>query len=44
MGNDSLQPQLDEAQRAMVVALEEACAADLAKLDTPELIRIEESL
>src|SRR5688572_3166505 len=44
MGSESLQPQLDEAQRAMVVALEEACAADLAKLDTPELIRIEESL
>lgn len=44
MGNELLQPQLDEAQRAMVVALEEACAADLAKLDTTELIRIEESL
>jgi len=44
MGSESLQPQLDEAQRAMVLALEEACAADLDKLDTPELIRIEESL
>ena len=44
MGGEALLPQLDEAQKALVVALEEACAADLDKLDTPELIRIEETL
>lgn len=44
MGSEPLQPQLDEAQRTLVMALEEACAADLSKLDTPELIRIEETL
>lgn len=44
MEGEALLPQLDEAQKAMVVALEEACAADLSKLDTAELIRIEETL
>jgi len=36
--------QLDEAQRALVDALEEACAIDLEKLDTQELMKIEETL
>lgn len=44
MAKEPLHPKLDEAQRALVVALEEACAADLSKLDTEELIRIEETL
>src|SRR5688572_26598751 len=44
MGSEPLQPQLDEAQKTLVMALEEACAADLSRLDTPELIRIEETL
>lgn len=44
MGKEQIQPQLDEAQRALVVALEEACAADLSNLDTRELIEIEETL
>jgi hypothetical protein len=44
MANEPVHPQLDETQRALVVALEEACAADLSKLDTGELIRIEETL
>lgn len=39
-----LQPQIDEAQKALQVALEEACSADLAEVDTGELIRIEETL
>jgi hypothetical protein len=36
--------QLDEAQRALVDALEEACAIDLEALDTQELMKIEETL
>lgn len=42
--DDSLQPELDEAQRALMQALEEACASDIEKADTGELIRIEEQL
>ena len=41
---DSLQPELDEAQRALMQALEEACASDIEKADTGELIRIEGQL
>jgi hypothetical protein len=44
MGSQPTQPQLDEAQRALVVALEEACAVDLTNLDTRELIEIDETL
>lgn len=44
MGTERLQHRLDETQRALVLALEEACAVDLAKLDTTELIRIDETL
>ena len=40
----SLQPELDEAQRALMQALEEACASDPINADTGELIRIEEQL
>jgi hypothetical protein len=40
----ALLPQLDEAQKAMMVALEEACTADLSRLDTPGLLKIEEKL
>jgi len=44
MEGEALQPQIDEAQKALEVALGEACAADLEEVDTGELIRIEESL
>jgi hypothetical protein len=44
MGTESLQPALDQAQKALQTALDEACAIDLSKVDTGELIRIEESL
>lgn len=38
--DDSLQPELDDAQRALMQALEEACATDIKTADTGELIRI----
>jgi hypothetical protein len=41
---ESLQPQIDEAQKALGTALDEACARELDEVDTGELIRIEESL
>jgi hypothetical protein len=44
METESLQPALDEAQKALRTALAEACAVDLSEVDTGELIRIEESL
>lgn len=44
MDSEGLHPELDEAQKALITALEEACAADLTSLDTPELIRIGKSL
>lgn len=44
MQRDSLQPKLEEAQRALDTALEEACAVDLRRANTGEMIRIEEAL
>lgn len=44
MEMEPLQPALDKAQKALEVALEEACGIDLSKVDTGELIRIEETL
>lgn len=44
MEMEPLQPALDKAQKALEVALEEACGIDLSKIDTGELIRIEETL
>jgi hypothetical protein len=44
MGSEPLQPALDDAQKALVTALEEACAADLSRLNTEKLVRIEETL
>src|SRR5688572_22107077 len=44
MEGEALLPQLDEAQKALVGALEEACSVDLSRLDTPELRRIDEKL
>ncbi|MGH7637811.1 MAG: hypothetical protein ACREOK_09165 [Gemmatimonadaceae bacterium] len=44
MEMEPLQPALDKAQKALEVALEEACGLDLSKVDTGELIRIEETL
>lgn len=44
METEPLQPALDKAQKALEVALEEACGVDLSKIDTGELIRIEETL
>ena len=41
---DSLQPQLQEAQRALSQAIDAACRIDLDEVDTGELIRIEETL
>jgi hypothetical protein len=42
--SESLQPHLDEAQRALKLALDQACDVDLGQVDTGELIRIEETL
>ena len=44
MESESLQPHLDEAQKALRVALDQACDVDLGQVDTGELIRIEETL
>lgn len=44
MESESLQPQLDLAQKTLEEALEEACGVDLHEVDTGELIRIEETL
>ena len=44
METEPLQPALDKAQKTLEVALEEACGVDLSKIDTGELIRIEETL
>lgn len=44
METESLQPALDQAQKALQTALDEACTVDLSKVDTGELIRIEETL
>lgn len=44
MEMEPVQPALDKAQKALEVALEEACAVDFSKVDTGELIRIEEAL
>jgi hypothetical protein len=44
MQRDSLQPRLEEAQRALDTALEEACGVDVRRANTGEMIRIEETL
>lgn len=44
METESLQPQLDLAQKALETALAEACGVDVRDVDTGELIRIEETL
>jgi hypothetical protein len=44
MESESLQPQLDLAQKTLEQALAEACGIDLHDIDTGELIRIEETL
>jgi hypothetical protein len=43
-GSRELQPALTLAQNAIKTALDEACGVDVHKLDTGELIRIEETL
>lgn len=42
--SDPLQPALDEATSTLQEALDAACSADVERLDTGELIRIEEVL
>jgi hypothetical protein len=44
MESEPLQPQLQQAQKALEIALDEACGVDLSEVDTGELIRIEETL
>lgn len=41
---DDLRPALENAQRALEQALEEACGTDLRTADTGELIRMDETL
>lgn len=41
---DPLEPALDEAQATLQEALDDACTADVERLDTGEMIRIEEVL
>src|SRR5687768_1937204 len=42
--NELLQPYLEQAQRALTTALDDACSVNLSKVNTDELIRIEETL
>jgi hypothetical protein len=42
--NEILQPNLEQAQKALATALDEACGVDLHQINTDELIRIEETL
>jgi hypothetical protein len=44
MDAEQLQPRLDEAEKAMKAAIEEACDQDLTEVDTGELIGLEEML
>ena len=44
MQQDALQPTLEEAQRALDAALEQACKVDVKRATTGEMIRIEETL
>ena len=44
MESEPMQPNLDDAQKRLEAALEEACAVDPKDLDTGELIRMEETL
>lgn len=44
MNRDSLEPKLAEAQQTLDRALEEACGVDVRKVNTGEMIRIEETL
>lgn len=44
MESDMLKPKLDQAQRALESALEEACGVDVRKVNTGELIKVEETL
>ena len=44
MQHDALQPALDEAQRALDAALDQACKVDVKRATTGEMIRIEETL
>ena len=44
MPRDSLEPKLAIAQKALDVALQEACGVDVKKASTGEMIRIEETL
>jgi hypothetical protein len=41
---EALHPKLEQAQRALEEALDEACETDVARADGAELIRLEESL
>ena len=41
---ETLRPKLEEAQRALHAALDEACNTDVQGADTTELLRLEESL
>ena len=40
----ALRPKLEQAQKALEAALDEACDTDVADADTAELMRLEESL
>lgn len=42
--SETLQPTLAQAQDAIKAALDEACGVDIHKIDTGEMIRIEETL
>lgn len=44
MPRDSLEPQLAAAQQALDAALEQACGVDVRKVNTGEMIQIEETL
>lgn len=41
---EALQPQLDQAQKALEKALDEACGVDMRRVNTGELIKMDETL
>jgi hypothetical protein len=41
---EALRPKLEQAQKALEAALDEACETDVADADSAELLRLEESL
>ena len=44
MERDALEPKLEQAQKALEIALDEACDVDVRRVNTDELVKIDEAL